>query len=168
MTPRRALKEANQAIRDGEQLVVKGERLLDVMVIARHFKVSGESVRRWIRSGRLHAERTPGGRYKVAISEAHRGYGVVFDAPPCPRCGVYLVRTGDFIKIGYAANIKQRLLGLSHASPNELTVLRIIECEDLESARRQEAELHKTFADLRHRGEWFRAEPPLIEFASAS
>jgi len=62
VTPRKLVKEADAAI-------AEAQRLVDVALVARYFKVSSESVRRWIRSGRVRGERTPTGRYKVLASD---------------------------------------------------------------------------------------------------
>jgi len=49
------------------------ERLIDVAVIARHFQVTDQSVRNWIRAGKVHAiRRTPWGRYLIAPAEFAR------------------------------------------------------------------------------------------------
>lgn len=61
MTPRKLVANADVAI-------AEAQRLVDVSVVARYYGVSGESVRRWIRSGKLLAEKTPGGRYRVRFA----------------------------------------------------------------------------------------------------
>lgn len=47
-------------------------RLLDVAVIARRLKVTDQTVRNWIAADLLVAVRTPGGHYRVPVSELSR------------------------------------------------------------------------------------------------
>jgi hypothetical protein len=70
---------------------------------------------------------------------------------------VYFVRSGDSIKIGHATNFKDRLRTLQTGNENPLEVLAAV-------AGLNEYEIHQRFAHLRTRGEWFKAEPELLEF----
>jgi hypothetical protein len=65
---------------------------------------------------------------------------------------VYMIRAGADgpVKIGYGANPARRIEELQTAHPERLTVLRVMD-GDL----RFESALHRHFADLRVRGEWF-------------
>jgi len=78
--------------------------------------------------------------------------------PVRPGC-VYFIRRGDTIKIGTTKDLKRRLSGLqtSHSEPLELMAA-------ISDDRIGEFETHEQFAHLRIRGEWFRAEPELLEF----
>ncbi len=62
-------------------------------------------------------------------------------------------------KIGFSTDPKKRLQALSSSSPAFLRLLGVIEGE-LED----EADLHRDFAALRAKNEWFRYESPLVEF----
>ncbi len=62
MTPRRVLRQADDAIE-------KAQRVVDIAVVARHYHVTPECVRRWIKAGRIRAEKTPSGRYKVLATD---------------------------------------------------------------------------------------------------
>lgn len=70
---------------------------------------------------------------------------------------VYYIRWADRVKIGTSANPQQRLATLWHDE--------ILAFEpggrDLEQAR------HTQFADLREGGEWFSADPRLLQHAAA-
>ena len=44
------------------------DRLLDVSMVARRFNVTDETVRAWIRGGKLAAILTPTGRYRIPLS----------------------------------------------------------------------------------------------------
>lgn len=80
------------------------------------------------------------------------------------RCGVYFVRCVGFIKIGRAANIRQRVKNASTFCPFPLELLRIVECAtDAESVATEKA-LHRQFASLRYQGEWFHDTGELRAF----
>lgn len=70
------------------------------------------------------------------------------------------VKTG-FIKIGFTADLRQRLASIRAHSPDALHVLGFI--EDAE-AERLEGLLHKMFAEIRLRHEWFSPHPKLVTF----
>lgn len=76
-----------------------------------------------------------------------------------PGAVVYFIRMGDLVKIGHTTNIARRVQGLS------LTMQQVVATET--GGRHREAELHCQFAHLREFGEWFRAEPTLIEYIAA-
>jgi len=71
----------------------------------------------------------------------------------------YFVRDGDVIKIGYSAHPARRINTLQSGIARPLEVLAVVGMEIAD-----EFSLHQQFAHLRVRGEWFRAEPELIEF----
>ena len=77
--------------------------------------------------------------------------------------GVYFVRCEAFIKIGVSDDVRARFRALLSASPYELIPLGYIP-GDPDGVDELEERLHIRFALLRHRGEWFRAEPDLLEF----
>ncbi len=81
-------------------------------------------------------------------------------SPDVPWAGVtYFVRAGDAIKIGFATNLKDRLVGLQTSHPDELEVLAAISANDVD-----EYATHQKFAHLRLRGEWFQADKELLDF----
>lgn len=65
---------------------------------------------------------------------------------------IYFARLGDLIKIGFSQNPEARIRGFNG--------LLLATCE---GNRELEAEFHAEFADLCERGEWFRAEPHLLQ-----
>lgn len=65
---------------------------------------------------------------------------------------VYLAQSGQQYKIGKSKHPEQRILQLSTASPQAVTLICAIAVDDMTSA---EAELHRQFANKRIRGEWF-------------
>jgi hypothetical protein len=72
---------------------------------------------------------------------------------------VYFVRAGDNgpIKIGQAANLKNRLADLQQAHWEKLVVL-------ASSGSLREREVHAKFRHLRIRGEWFQPADELVSF----
>lgn len=72
---------------------------------------------------------------------------------------VYFIRRGDFIKIGWSSNWQYRIYHMQTSSPETIIVLGL-----MPGTGKQEKAIHREFADLRHQGEWFRAEPELLGF----
>jgi hypothetical protein len=70
---------------------------------------------------------------------------------------VYFIQAGAFVKIGWSKDPERRLAQLATACPHELTLLGEITGTVLD-----EQALHRAFAHLRARGEWFHAEPWLV------
>lgn len=66
---------------------------------------------------------------------------------------------GDRIKIGKTRDLTRRLLSLRAHSPTPLVVL-----ATEPGGLQREAELHAKFAPMRLHGEWFRAEPELLDY----
>ena len=73
---------------------------------------------------------------------------------------VYVLRAGDFIKIGKASgNAENRVTSLQTGCPFPIEVLAVIP-----GGLEREARLHRVFSSLRAHGEWFHASPSLIRF----
>lgn len=75
---------------------------------------------------------------------------------------VYFVQHGaaGVIKIGFTScNVGGRFTQLQRAAPDELVFRGYIE-----GGYELEQDLHSRFAEHRHRGEWFRPAPELLEF----
>lgn len=81
---------------------------------------------------------------------------LVIDRELNPASVVYFIRMGDHIKIGYTTDLKHRIHGLSLTMGHVMATTR--------GASVLEAQLHKQFAKLREYGEWFRAEPELLDY----
>lgn len=74
---------------------------------------------------------------------------------------IYFLRSGDMVKIGFAANVKSRLAALRTAAPNSELLLTI------PGTQATERFLHAHFHAYRCYGEWFRLEYGLASFISA-
>jgi len=71
-------------------------------------------------------------------------------------CYVYLIRAGDFIKIGHAKDPENRLAGMQTGSPHQLDLIAKMPFQTKLIAHEYELELHRRLADFHYRGEWFR------------
>lgn len=83
--------------------------------------------------------------------------------PRSPRgwCYVYFIQQGEYVKVGRAVDVPQRLDAFNIGSPLELSLLVAVPAHaDLEGA------IHARFEHLRQKGEWFTAGPDLMEFIS--
>lgn len=78
---------------------------------------------------------------------------------------VYLISDGEFCKIGIAADVAARLLGLQTANPRELRILHLIEVSNPNAL---EEELHIRFEHKRVRGEWFRFDDVDIQWIKSA
>ena len=71
---------------------------------------------------------------------------------------VYFMRSGDFVKIGPAKNVKARLS--EHRTSNPIAEI----VATLDGGRTLERQLHQTFKNFRHDREFFRFEGTLKEY----
>jgi len=72
---------------------------------------------------------------------------------------VYFVRSGKLIKIGFTTDLEGRVSRLQTGSPYDLQLLGTIE-----GTQRDEQALHRRFANLNVRGEWFRGHTSLMAY----
>jgi hypothetical protein len=63
---------------------------------------------------------------------------------------VYFIRCNEFVKIGRAMDVQQRLTELQVGCPDKLELLATIE-----GGPKEERAFHKLFSDIHVRGEWF-------------
>lgn len=72
---------------------------------------------------------------------------------------VYFLRAGDFVKIGKATgNPMSRIAALKTGCPFKIDVIAYIP-----GGITEERELHRKFSHIKSHGEWFRADPALLE-----
>lgn len=74
---------------------------------------------------------------------------------------VYILRSGDFIKIGKSKVVDQRVTQISPKTPMPVMLLHTISCDDMSWA---EAQLHRYYARYRTNGEWFLLPQEQIEW----
>lgn len=75
------------------------------------------------------------------------------------RSFVYFIAQGDLVKIGVSTDVKKRVYALTTSNPRALRLIRRID-----GCRKVEAEMHKRFASLRVKGEWFSLSGELAEY----
>lgn len=72
---------------------------------------------------------------------------------------IYFARVGDYVKIGQSRDYKKRIDNIKTASPFPVEILHVeMNKPEFETA------IHRKFAHLRHRGEWFHAHPDLLAY----
>jgi Meiotically up-regulated gene 113 len=72
---------------------------------------------------------------------------------PKKPCFVYLIRCGEYCKIGKSNDPVRRLVDLQIATPHECELVFQIQSAN---SYRLEALAHRTFKNKHHRGEWFK------------
>lgn len=72
---------------------------------------------------------------------------------------IYFAKSGKFVKIGFAKNPVERIAEMQTGSYPSIEIIHAVW-----GFMRDERDLHKRFAALRVRGEWFSAAPELIRY----
>lgn len=72
---------------------------------------------------------------------------------------IYFVKSGRFVKIGYAADVASRIKSVLTNNPHEVKLL-----ATFEGGRTMESRLHRLFADERYAREWFHYGSRLKRF----
>lgn len=89
-----------------------------------------------------------------AVASHARRIGLV---RPDDKCFVYIMRSGDFVKVGIAANVEARRFKLQMASPHPVTVHAKYGTGARVYARLAERAIHEDLKDHRLHGEWFNS-----------
>jgi hypothetical protein len=71
---------------------------------------------------------------------------------------IYVVRSGDLVKVGFSVRPMKRLRDLQNAHGDKLELIRL-----LSGTVADERRIHGQFSALRRAGEWFEACPALLE-----
>jgi T5orf172 domain len=79
---------------------------------------------------------------------------------------VYFIQNEDSnaIKIGRARDLGKRIKALQTSSPAKLKILQTIQLNNSKEAEVLEKSLHQQFRSIRVAGEWFKAEPDLLNY----
>lgn len=77
------------------------------------------------------------------------------------RYSVYFLRCRDFVKIGVAKSVEDRLATLRTGNPFPIQLLATLRYPSRRNAYAVETMLHRSLGRHRVRGEWFHAEPAL-------
>ena len=70
-------------------------------------------------------------------------------------CILYMIRAGDYLKIGYTTNLDKRLSSIQTGNPLPLSIECALECETVGQAKMAEKKLHSRYKRHRAVGEWF-------------
>jgi hypothetical protein len=69
---------------------------------------------------------------------------------------VYIIKQGDYYKIGESDNINKRIKTIQTYSPIKLDLIAYLPCKDKKQAKYIEGKLHDKFILLNTSGEWFK------------
>lgn len=145
----------------GEQAVFVLRRAL-LSVDAPGTYVQWPAYERW-----QHHESAPNTRYRLAPTMHYQSVlwpQVYTDGRHNGWAWVYFIRSGGHLKIGSASDLMRRYHNLQTANPNRLSLWLAERHRTISAAFDEEALLHRTFAPLRVRGEWFRIDGSLARF----
>jgi hypothetical protein len=82
-----------------------------------------------------------------------------------PRPGhIYLLRGGDYFKIGFSEKVSRRIRQISPVLPFKVELIHTMETDDMILAERF---LHEKYADKRTNGEWFLLEQPDVDWLTS-
>lgn len=132
---------------------------------ARYLRLAPSTLRKRAAAGRVPGIKQ-GGRWRFSPREL-KAYLDQFrnDAPPTSEAvlkelgylkHVYVIRCGDLVKIGVAADVKERWRSLSTANPAIEPV--IYQTPAIANAREIEKYAHRALYSHRFKGEWFRCD----------
>lgn len=98
--------------------------------------------------------------WNQAIAEfSHR------DPPYSWYSGVYFIKRGQDVKIGYSHDVRARYFKVRDAAPGDCSPIGFIHCVSHGSAKLTESQMHDRFRDARiGRTEWFRVSDELLAF----
>lgn len=72
---------------------------------------------------------------------------------------IYFIACQEFVKIGIAANVDDRLNQMQTGNPYELRLLKVMESAN---AEQDEESIHCALERYRIRGEWFKLPPDVL------
>lgn len=148
------------------QFLSNDEMFLDLLALGRLLGIKEHRVMLLVKEGALPKAVIRDGQRVWALSSINRSdfinnpkeWTPRLDASFGPRC-VYFIQVGDFIKIGWTGCVDQRLSQIQCSTPHDTILLHTIPGDD-----QLEEILHAQFHHLRHKGEWFRAKPELLDY----
>lgn len=134
---------------DGELVTIRAQKSLTVQAVCA-----------WIRTWTSPNAKivTPGNRTHSLDGDkiAHQAHFVYF----------ILNEDSNAIKIVRAKDVEKRIKALQTSSPARLRLIKSVQVEGGEKAKKLEQSLHKQFHAIRLAGEWFKAESNLLEYVS--
>lgn len=105
-------------------------------------------------------------RWRLSMESRERNYRAKHTTPDGLITGripgklfVYFFKCGEYVKIGQSESPRDRLTTLAYGVPYDCELLLVMRC-----TKGAETALHKRFSAHRHRGEWFRLDPEIVQF----
>ncbi len=139
-------------------------RMFTASMLAERWLCQPAYVLKLVKSGALPAVSLGSRTFRVKEEDVIAFEECFGDSPTKKPCDVYIVKSGEYVKIGKAANPKKRISELQISHPTELEIVAILtECD----GHKVETQLHKRFAGHRHKGEWFRLSGDLAAWVEA-
>jgi len=76
---------------------------------------------------------------------------------------IYLIRCGEFYKIGITQNVEQRLENFKTSNPHSIEMLRTWHYKPWSMVQKIERLLHHHHSPFHHQGEWFKLPNHVVE-----
>jgi len=130
-------------------------KFMELTEVAFHTSCSPEEVIEMVEAGVLPGPEKRNGKILWRWDQVDRALS---DDPEASH-RVYFIQTNDFIKIGFTRNMTRRFEGINSSVPYDITLL-----HEMPGSFDLEVDMHRKFKHLRVKGEWFRAEPELVDF----
>lgn len=123
----------------------------------------GPKLRNLVRTGKLRYYDPFGGTSlrSMRFTQADLEAAMAIDASARVET-VYVVGFGAYVKIGFSMEVNSRMLMLQQHLPVDL-----VHYADFPGTRADEAALHRRFANLRLKGEWFQKRGRMITWINA-
>jgi hypothetical protein len=132
--------------------------------VADILSISEDDVKQLIKDERLVS--VGNGRARRVTRHSLKLYRALYEhlPPPAPSLitgYVYLIRYGEYHKIGIAKNVRERIVQMQVGLPEVVTIVHTIPTNNM---IRAETMLHERYAAYRVRGEWFRLSEDHLDF----
>ncbi len=129
----------------------------DIRTVAAHISLSEDTIERLVTQGKFPAPRRVIDGNRIWSWNDISTHIKVMEEKKSN--GVYFLRAGNFIKIGFSTRVQERISMMQTGCPYELILL-----GTMQGSLKDEKNLHKKFSLFRARAEWFRAEAELLEY----
>lgn len=127
--------------------------LVDLPTLASRLSVTEAEAQEWSNDGVIPPPKMWRGKFLwnwTAVDQAMSGES---------HWRIYFVEAHGYIKIGFTRDLDRRVSVLDQVFPEPIILL-----HHIPGTTRTEMELHRKFAHLRVRGEWFRKAPDLMDY----
>lgn len=136
----------------------KADDLVRLNVAAKELGVASKTVKKYCRCQILKCEQLPSGHWRIrrsSLDDLKLQEGITTEPAIPEQQGVYFVRCQEFVKIGRAGHVGNRIRTAQTFIPWPLELVFMKPCATEAEAIEVEALAHAALAPYRHRGEWF-------------